>query len=207
MKKYSLDRRCRFYNETFTKWPDSHIWVGKRFIRGVWSIGNNFSAESKEKYYGAYPRGYLNRIFSMFPDVDQVLHLFSGSLHMEKLFKDFPLHAHTLLDGRPDANLYGALKGDANKVSDYFWKQQFDLVLADPPYSIDDAARYKCDIPVNRRRIMRECHKIVKPWGYMVWMDMVKPQWRKDMWHYCGFIAIDRSTLHRVRAIFILRRI
>lgn len=202
MKPYTLQQRCAFYNTAFHKWPDSHLWVGSRFIRGIWMIGNNF--RNKSNYYGAYPRGYLQRVMSMFPDTEKILHLFSGSLRWVDLNEDFPNHKHILLD--INGNGDDTFIGHAEEVAKFFEKKYFDLCLADPPYSIDDQQKYKIEYPVNRGKVMREVWGVMQSGSYMVWLDQVKPMFRKDQWHFCGTIGVDRSTNHRVRMVYIFRR-
>jgi len=198
-----IRRRCDLYNEAFKKWPASHIWYAGGFIRGVWMIGNNYKGSG---YYGAYPPTYLERIFSMFPDAKNVLHLFSGSLKQEELNKSFPQFSHSLIDIRPDASDFGAICCDAQNASQHFPADYFDLALTDPPYSIDDAMRYK-SIMINRAKTMRNLWPVIRELGWVVWMDQVKPMYRKDMWHLTGTIAIDRSTNHRVRMVYLSRRV
>ena len=46
-------------------------------VMGPWNIGNTYKGSG---YHGSFPPGFLKRVMSMFPDAENVLHLFSGSL-------------------------------------------------------------------------------------------------------------------------------
>lgn len=74
----------------------------------------------------------------------------------------------------------------------------FDLVLADPPYTAEDATRYGTPM-IRRDVVMREIRKVVERGANLVWLDTVTPMWRKKDWHLWGLIGIVRSSNHRVR--------
>jgi len=160
---------------------------------GVWSIGACYKGTG---YYGNYPYGYLNRIESIFPDRKSILHLFSGSL---------PPGKYTRFDiGLNDSAQYD-VKGDAQELSNHFKPNSFDIIYADPPYSKEDAKKYKTSMP-NRKKVLHECYKVLKPGGFLVWMDEVLPMYRKSEFKRIGEIMISRSTNHRIRAVFIFER-
>ena len=52
-------------------------------LTGLWFMGNDY--RNKSRMYGAYPPGFLPRVFALFPDARRVLHLFSGSLTAEQV--------------------------------------------------------------------------------------------------------------------------
>lgn len=90
----------------------------------------------------------------------------------------------------------------------------FDLVIADPPYAVEDQRRYWTESgspgvfkPLRKQKVLEECARIVKPGGHVVWLDCVWPQHSKKVFRTVGLIALFRSTLHRVRAITILERV
>jgi len=174
--------RARLYETAFPTYPPvvaSHGW-----LYGTWILGNNYKGSG---YYGAYPPGYLKRVTSMFPEAKRVLHLFSGSL---------PPGDYVRFDCReelaPDA------LGQAHDLAAHFKVAEFDLVLADPPYSNEDADRYGSPM-INRNKVMDQCAIIVRPGGNLVWLDQVLPMYRKSTWLYWGAIGIVRSTNHRFR--------
>ncbi len=179
------------YNKTFPKWPK--LIFDKDWMLGCWNIGACYKGTG---YYGNFPYRYLDRIGSMFPDCKDVLHLFSGSLPSGDYTRfDIGLH--------PDAQF--DVKGDAQELSEYFKPDSFDIIYADPPYSQKDADNYKCKMP-NRFKVVKECYKVLKPGGFLVWLDEVLPMYRKKEFKRVGEIMITRSTNHRVRAVFIFER-
>ena len=83
---------------------------------------------------------------------------------------------------------------------------RFSLILADPPYSEEDAKRYGTPM-VNRNTALKEATKILKPGGNLVWLDQVWPMFRKAELRLWGVIGVIRSTNHRVRAVFIFEKL
>ena len=192
---YSLSERASMYNKAFPKYPP--LVTTDRWLYGVWEIGNDY--RNKTRLYGAYPPRYLDRVMSMFPDAISIMHLFSGSL---------PPGPYTRVDINPaskDASLSPDVIGDAHRLGEYFLERTFDLVLADPPYSKEDAVRYGFPM-VNRHKVLLECAKLIVPSGFLVWLDVVKPMYRLTQWALVGEIAVVRSTNHRVRMVFIFQR-
>ena len=176
------------YNQAFPKYPP--LAYTDRWFYGVWMIGNDY--RNKTTFYGAYPARYLDRVMSMFPDAKDILHLFSGSV---------PKGNYTRFDLIQKADV----QGDAHKLSTYFQPESFDLILADPPYSGEDANRYGTPM-VNRNIVVKECYKILQPQGFLVWLDCVLPMYRKDQFELIGTIGLIRSTNHRFRVVSVFRR-
>lgn len=191
----NLQQRIELYNKTFPDYPK--LTFDKGWISGVWIIGNYYKNESD--LYGAYPHSYLKRIMSMFPDCKMVLDLFSGSVHEPNVcsFDINPEHNPTIV-------------GDAHKLSSYFLLERphdyFDLIRADPPYSDEDANHYGTPM-VDRKQVVSECYKILKPGGFLVWLDQVFPMFRKAEFKLVGTIGLVRSTNHRVRIAFIFQKV
>lgn len=187
MKSYTLQERASFYATKFPKWPP--LRVDTRWLDGMWIMGNNYQTSG---YYGAYPHTYLDRITSLFPDAERVLHLFSGSM---------PAGNYTRFDFK-DADV----NGDAEILTTYFPPNKFDLIYADPPYSVEDCEHYGCAM-VNRNAVLAECSKVIEPGGYLVWLDQVLPMFRKIEFEMCGVIGMVKSTNHRFRVVTIFRRL
>ena len=124
-----------------TKFPLSLFIGGDGRVCGTWIMGNNYRVKSS--YYGGYPAGYLKRIKALFPDKTNVLHLFSGKVDT------------TIFPGKTvDINV--------NNNPDYVDDAQsllnvpledFDLVLADPPYSVEDCDHYQTTM-IKRNKVM-----------------------------------------------------
>lgn len=187
-----LRERVGLYNKAFPKYPE--LAHDKGWAYGVWNIGACYKGTG---YYGNYPKGYLSRISSMFPDKKKILHLFSGSL---------PPGPYTRFDIGLNEQAQFDVKGDAQHLSSYFEPNSFDIIYADPPYSDSDAEKYNCKMP-NRFKVVKECAQILEPGGFLVWMDERLPMYRKTEFSRVGEIMITRSTNHRVRAVFIFERV
>lgn len=188
MKNLTLSERAELYHVKFPSWPG--LRATDRWIDGMWIMGNNYRTSG---YYGAYPHTYLDRVSSLFPDAERVLHLFSGSL---------PPGNYTRLDCLSEK---GDVVGDAEALSSVFPERRFDLIYADPPYSVEDCEHYGCPM-VNRNKVVAECTKVLEPGGFLVWLDQVLPMFRKDELHMCGVIGMVKSTNHRFRVVTIFKR-
>lgn len=194
-KALTLHDRALAYNQAFPQYPDSHLMASDRWLSGNWILGNDYKGTG---YYGSYPPGYLPRIEACFPDLTQVLHVFSGSLPQQAT------RSRVTVDIRMTAMVQPGICGNALQLP--FMDTVFDGVYADTPYSTADAEYYGTGLP-SRRHVLYEIHRVVRPGGFLVWMDTVLPMYRKDMWHWCGAIALWRSTNHRIRGVSIFKRL
>lgn len=199
----TLQERCDAYAKAYPKWSGSWPRVIKQVgsrdgFLATWVIGNDY--RNKTKFYGAYPRGYLERVHAMWPDVKlrDVLHVFSGSL---------PEGDYVRCDSMQDAELRGSVY-DIRSLVDrrYGEEQKFELILADPPYTAADAERYGTGM-VNRGKAIRALAEVAAPGAHMVWLDTVWPMHSKKLWVTVGRIAVVRSTNHRVRMATVFERV
>lgn len=165
-------------------------------IYGTWILGQNY--QSKQRYYGEYPPNYLRRVHALFPDKQEVLHLFSGVVE-KGLW-----NSETTFDINPDLN--SDITGDAKQLSSYFEDITFDLIVADPPYSNEDANRYGTCM-ISRNTVVKECYNILEEGGHLCWLDQVLPMYRKSELAWVGAIGVVRSTNHRVREVFIWEKL
>jgi hypothetical protein len=190
----SLTLPATRYNEGpfGTRFPPSRFTICGRWATGCWFMGNTYEGKG---YYGNYPPAYVRRIYSMFPKAERILHLFSGSLTQEDVAKD------SAQVWRLDLNTQFSPDYVCNAEDTALPDNHFDLILADPPYSIEDAEHYGKPF-YNRKKVFAECRRILTPDGYLVWLDQSQPMFRKDCWALVGVVAIFRSTNHRVRAAF-----
>lgn len=189
------------------------------WLVGTWCIGACYA--NPNKLYGAYPRGYLARVHSMFPDARSILHVFSGGLtlgvaraeanaiepeafnnchrcgdlHHDELCVDIEL-----VDLRgPEQGRYPTWQGDVLAMPAE-WAGRFDLVLADPPYSAADAETYGTSMP-KRGAVTQALRRVTRPGGVLVWLDVVWPMHRKAQWRTFGHVGLVRSTNHRMRLV------
>lgn len=187
-----------------------------------------------EPYYGKFPHGFLRRVFSMFPDAQHVLHLFSGSLTSEQVIQavrdvrgvgkgtmvdgvasPIPLPIQVRFDLRPE--MKPDVIGDAERLSycSLFRATEaeepralLDLIIADPPYSQSDMEKYipGAKLP-SRKKWVSECAKVLRPGGCLVVLDEVLPMFKKTEFKLFGTAVWFRSTNHRIRAIMMFERV
>lgn len=179
--------------ERETGWRDS-LWchVDGDQILGMWVMGNDYRVKSG--YYGGYPAGYLARIKALFPEKERPLHLFSGRV-------DLAAFPGQTVDIREELNPDHLDNAETLEKTPLEW---FDLVLADPPYSAEDAEHYGTAM-VNRNKVLRALTRL-RPGAHVVWLDQVLPMYRKDEWKIIARIGMVKSTNHRFRVVTVFER-
>lgn len=201
------DNRATNYNRAFPDRPGLLADAG--MVVGTWMIGSCY--RNPNPLYGAYPHGYLDRIHAMFPDAQRILHAFSGGLtkanaeaaaakanaghrwpNAEQTVELVDIHG-------PDQGRYPTWQGDVTALPED-WAGRFDLILADPPYSADDAKVYDCP-PPNRAKVCQSLRRVARKGANLVWLDQVWPMHRKAEWQTWGTVGLVRSTNHRVRLV------
>jgi hypothetical protein len=189
-----MDWVARIANyDRVTGFPKSLFIAGDGRVVGTLIMGNNYRVKSN--FYGGYPAGYLRRVKSLFPEKQNVLHLFSGKVDTEA----FPGHR---VDLNPE--LQPDYLDDAQTLENVPL-DLYDLVLADPPYSVEDAEHYGPSM-INRNKVMTALARL--PTGaHVVWLDQVLPMYSKAVWSIDAVIGMVRSTNHRFRVITIFRRL
>jgi len=176
-----------------TGFPESLFVGGDGRIVGTWIMGNDYRVKSE--YYGGYPAGYLRRVKALFPDKQRVLHLFSGRV-------DTSVFPGKTVDVNPDLNPdYVANAESMFNVP----LQNFDLVMADPPYSFEDCAHYGTPM-VNRNKVLAHLAGALEPGSHVVWLDQVLPMYRKDQFAIEAVIGMVKSTNHRFRVVTVFKR-
>lgn len=161
-------------------------------ITGTWIMGNAYGVKSG--YYGGYPHGYLKRIRALFPDKKAPLHVFSGRVDQSA----WPGDTVDL-----NADLEPTFLDDAQTLLGVPLRK-YDIILADPPYSVEDAEHYQPTM-VKRNQVMRALEGC-KPGTHVVWLDQVLPMYRKANWEVEAVIGMVKSTNHRFRVITIFKR-
>lgn len=184
--------RIQSYTEK-TGFPKSLFVDPTDRVVGTWIMGNDYRVKST--YYGGYPAGYLKRIKALFPDKRAPLHLFCGKVDTETFpGKRVDINADLSPDYVDDAQSLLNVPLD-----------QFDLVLADPPYSVEDCDHYQTTM-VKRNKVMAALSRL-PPGAHVVWLDQVLPMYRKDTWAIEAVIGMVKSTNHRFRVVTIFRRV
>ena len=182
-----LEDRVNNYHKTFPKY--SKLLINNNVIEGIWVMGNNYT--TKTSLYGAYPYGYLERIYSLFPLIPQkTLHLFSGSLEDSKDYDKVDYNTGL----------------DAHTFSEIIPHETYELILSDPPYSVEDCDHYGCCM-VKRNIVFKQCYNVLKSGGHLIWLDQVLPNYKKSEWNIIGRIGMVKSTNHRFRVITIFQKI
>lgn len=162
-------------------------------VVGTWIMGNDYRVKSS--LYGGYPAGYLKRVKSLFPDKKNVLHLFSGKVDLAM----FPGKTVDI-----NAELAPDYVDDAQKLTQVPL-EAFDLVLADPPYSVEDCDHYQTTM-IKRNTVMKALGERLQPGAHVVWLDQVLPMYRKDQFAIEALIGMCKSTNHRFRLVSIFRK-
>jgi len=182
-----IDNYCKI-----TGFPKSLFLSEDGRVVGTWIMGNAYGVQSG--YYGGYPAGYLKRIKALFPDKQRCLHLFSGKVDQSA----FPGDTVDIND-----TLQPTYVDDAQSLENVP-VENYDIILADPPYSIEDCDHYQTTM-VKRNKVLRALSKANKG-THVVWLDQVLPMYRKEEWKMVGVIGMVKSTNHRFRVVTIFER-
>ena len=185
------DRDKNYVKET--RYPESIYESGDGRLVGTWIMGNAYGVKSG--YYGGYPDGYLKRIKALFPEKEKALHVFSGKVDQGVWPGDtVDLNEDNLPTFVDDAQ-------SLEKVP----LENYDIILADPPYSVEDAEHYKPTM-VKRNKVMNALARCKKG-THVVWLDQVLPMYRKADWKIIAVIGMVKSTNHRFRVITIFEKV
>src|SRR5581483_9364543 len=150
----------RFENyEIVTGFPACYTIDDRGRAYAFWILGNDYRVQSS--YYGGYPATYLRRVRALFPEKRRALHVFSGMVDLT----EFPGDTVDI-----NADLNPTFVDDAQTLENVPL-EDYDIVLADPPYSVEDAERYQTTM-VKRNSVMRALGR-VRPGTHVVWLDQV----------------------------------
>lgn len=177
------------YNAAFPRYPVTV--EDKGWIYGVWYCGTGWQ---RVKLHGQYPRGFLDRALSLFPDAVDILHCPSGTL------VGVP---GITVDAISDDVRKPDIVADASDLP--FDDATFDLVLSDPPYTPKDSKIY--GMPrFPERRFLKECHRILRPGGYLAMLHTRYPFYRRQDWDLRALIAVVTGAGRATRMFSILER-
>lgn len=130
--------------------------ISKMYFRDVWVLGPN-----KTGYPGGFPSGLINSIKRRWWGADR-LWLFSGS------FRDA---SGTTLDIKTETG--ADVCCDASTLP--FVDETFDFVMADPPYS-EQEARKLYDLPYcNIVTVLNEMARVCRPGGHILFLHRIYP--------------------------------
>jgi hypothetical protein len=171
----------------------AYMWTQGRWAMGVWFLGNQH--RKKNDYHGGYQGNYLKRIAALFPDKVSVLHAFSGMIDLRTLPGD-------TVDIR--AELHPTYVDDCQTLLKVPLAR-YDLAVADPPYTAEDANYYGTPM-VQRNRVMA-AFKRLPAGAHVVWLDQMYPMFSSEAFQLEAVINVIGSTNNRVRDVFIWRRL
>jgi len=192
VKPYPIEHRASLYN---TAYPHlAPLLVHKGFTIGFWFLGGG--RHGGTSFYGAYSAEYLKRIATLFPDAAKIVHLFAGNMPPGDYIR---VGIDPTGTGTPD------IEGDAEHLSS-FLPVHPDLIYADPPYSVEDSEHYQKAM-VNRPKVLSECAAVLRPGGWLVWLDQALPVFSNDVWKWRGCISYIRSTGNRFRCVNLFQRL
>lgn len=175
-----------------TGFPRSLFLAEDGRVVGTWIMGNSYHVASG--LYGGYPAGYLRRIRALFPEKRRILHVFSGQVDLAAFPGD-------TVDS--NAEFVPTFVDDAQTL-ERVPLEDYDLVLADPPYSVEDAERYQTTM-VKRNRVLKALERL-RPGAHVVWLDQVLPMYAKAAWDLEACIGMVKSTNHRFRVVTVFGR-
>ncbi len=173
-------------NRAFPKYPITIR--DKGWVYGVWYCGTSYT---KVKLYGQYPPTFLKRALALFPNIENILHCPSGTVTGPGL----------TIDGTIDSIRCPKIVADAKSLP--LADNSIDLVLSDPPYSAEDSAIYGHK-PFPMNRFMKECHRVIRPGGYLGMLHIRYPMHHRKQWKLVGLIAVVTGSgrLTRIFSIF-----
>lgn len=216
----TVQQRIDAFKAAFPDHPAAWPWrvteAGRDVLYAVWVTGADYRTRSD--FYGAYPHRFLPYLLALFPDVRMadMLHAFAGKL------KPGP---YTRLDSsaanQPD------VVGNVYDAPHLLSLRQFQLAIADPPYSVADAAKYEalCGDPafnlqgaatlgpdyatpgINQLRATSALARVLEPGGHLAWLDTSWPIHTKRALVTVGRIYLQRSTMHRTRVCSLFQRV
>ena len=193
MKQLSPLERIENYRRIF-KGPAYLLYEPETdWIVGHWEIGNSY--KKANGYHGGLQGNFLKRIDALYPDRQRVLHLFTGMV-------DTTAFPGDTLDIRPDL---GPTYCRNAETCEGMPLHLYDFILADPPYTREDAAKYGTRMPCSRK-VMATLAAGVRPATRIAWLDQRKPIYRKREWKLDTIIGITGSTNHILRALFVFTR-
>jgi len=188
MRKLTPAERVENWNREFPRYP--RTMYDKGWIYGVWYTG---TAWQPVKLYGQYPQKFLDRALALFPDCERILHAPSGLVEGPGITLDSTQRA----PGCPQ------IIGDVTNMP--FDSGSMDLILTDPPYSTEDSKKYGCK-PYPTKRALAEFHRVLEPGGFVGWLDLKYPGYRRKEWDLIGLIGVVTGAWRATRMFSILQK-
>lgn len=175
-----------------------------RPITDVWIL-----ARPKVKYYGAYPNGFLERARALLGvgPRDSVLHVCGGrAREYPNKVRGFGPTDRTL---DLDASLAPDYVGSAESpLPTPYEGWQWPAILADPPYTEADAAKYAPGAQAFPRAnaILRNCLQGVRPGGRVGMLHYVLPQPPRVGVRFVACVGVIVGYNNRMRVFSVFER-
>lgn len=151
-----------------------------------------------DKYKGGMPLYCEDWLVALGRDIlgqePAILNLFCG---MNRRGFRIDLNAAVVPDLICDAHSF------ANKLED----KKFNLIIADPPYSTDEAKKIYGTPPLKYKLWTGECHKVLEVGGLlMVYHKYVMPNPNPEKYSVVKRVFIGNRTMHLVRACIVFQK-
>jgi len=191
---WSLQQRVENVNKTFPKVPMTVY--DKGWIYGVWYLGTSWTPVV---IHGQHPPHYVDRLTALFADCPDWLHAPSGIIP----------HGQYGSINRTTLDLVSRAEGCPQYIGSVtdlpFDDESFDVIETDPPYTDKDSKIYGTPkYPRNKAR--DEFHRVLRPGGYLCWLDTRYPSYRRKDWKLVGLIAVVTGFLRVTRVCSIFQK-
>lgn len=190
----------REYNDRYgTNYPGLLYSTHHNFFSGVLFSGRNFGA--KNAFYGSFPPGVINRVKYLLEGKKVLLpYAGKGSSHLtESVFKPVTIDIDPATS--PE---YVCDVEDAPMLRKCLSRNRYRVIMADPPYSLEDSVHYAVSHLNKEVAIQNLSHYLAKD-GVLIWMDecVVPPP---KGFYLNGIILVYRSTNNRLRYLLFYSR-
>lgn len=61
-------------------------------------------------------------------------------------------------------------------------------------------------VPLHKKKVIEQARLVLKPGGFLVWLDCIRPFYANVDWTFAACVTILRSTGHRVRIAYVLQK-
>lgn len=157
---------------------------------GVWHC---MPPRGTSRLHGRYPQTYLKRVLALFPDCHTILQCPSGVVTSPGVTVD-------LSTGQGQCP---CVQADATALP--FRDKTFDLYIADPPYTSQDAEKYGTPV-FSVHRAMQEAYRVLRRGGYYALLHFSYPAYGKSRWELVGLIGVLMGFQSRIRVLSIFQK-
>ena len=173
--------------------------MGYRPICDVWIL-----ARPKVKYYGAYPNGFLERARALLgiTPFDSLLHVCGGAA------RDYPAKPRGFGPFDKTLDLDPALKPDFQQAATDPLPCGWAAILADPPYTEADAAKYTPGVAAfpSANAFLRNMLAAVRQGGRVGMLHYVLPQPPRVGVRFVACVGVIVGFNNRMRVFSVFER-